>query len=129
MDDDNNLINIVGGVSKELDQWWLNARFNSIIVDTKWYYSLGAQARFYLNNPRNYIVAMGSFGSAPDVDIIDNQLYRGFSVTNSMVGAGAYHLINNTLTAGILGTWYNYEDYTDHYRNLYNVYFQLHVNF
>lgn len=129
MADKNNLVNVVAGLSKSLDSWWLNARFNSIILDSDYYYSLSAQGRFYLNNPRNYITGMFSVGSAPDVDIIDNQLYNGFSVTNSMVGAGVYHLISNTLTAGVLCTWYNYEDFTDHYRNLYNLYFQLHVNF
>lgn len=135
--DKQSMVNVIGGVSKEWNQWWLNGRINSIILNKKYYYSLLSQARFYLPHPKSYLTAMASFGSAPDVDIIDNQLYNAFSVTNSMVGLGGRFLINETFSAGILGTWYNYEDtnYNNYdekdgkYRDLYNLYFQLYVSF
>lgn len=134
--DHNNLYHIVGGIAKEWDPWWFNMRFNSFIINSKYYYNLSLQSRIYLGNPRNYVTAMGSFGSAPDVDVINNELYNGFSVTNTMVGIGVHHLIGERFSAGILGNWYNYEDNSSNlaekegkYRNLYTLYFQLNVRF
>lgn len=136
MDTDKNMFNVVAGIAKELDPCWLNMRFNSIVMDGSWYYSLLAQGRFYLQSPKTYIQAMASIGSAPDVDVIDNQLYNGFSVTNSMVGLGLNHLINDVFSVGVTGNWYNYKDVTykfeegdGKYRNMYNIYFQFHVRF
>jgi len=136
MADDNDMFNVIVGGAKEWNLWWLNSRFNSLILDGEWYYSLSTQARYHLGNPRSYLTVMGSIGSAPDADVIDNQLYDGFSVTNSMLGMGIYHLINDIFSVGVLGTWHNYEDkmykYEEgegQYRNLYNLYIQLHVSF
>ncbi|NDW18486.1 YaiO family outer membrane beta-barrel protein [Dysgonomonas sp. 216] len=134
MTDKNNLINIVGGIAKELDPWWLNVRFNSFLIKSNYYYSLLGQARFEAID-NGVIYAMGSFGSAPDVDVINYDLYRGFSVTNVMLGAGGRYMINDRVTAGILGTCHNYESTKDEnnngksYRSLYNIHFQLYVNF
>jgi len=134
--DDNNMFNVVVGIAKELEPVWLNLRFNSLMIEEQYYYSLLAQSRFYFGHPKSYITIMGSLGSAPDIDVIDYQLYDGLSVTNSMVGLGAYHMLNDKVSVGVLGNWYNYEDnsynFTEgkgKYRNLYNVYFQLHINF
>ncbi|WP_163320006.1 tetratricopeptide repeat protein [Dysgonomonas sp. 520] len=136
MADKKNMLNVKGIASKELGQWWLDAQFNNIILDGNWYYSLFTRARFHFLSPKSYLTAMCSFGSAPDVEIIDNQLYNAFSVTNSMVGFGAYHLINESFSIGLLGNWYNYKDSSykyeegkGNYRNLYSIYLQLHVNF
>lgn len=129
MADDKNMFNTVIGAAKQIDPWWLNARLNTLRLDSKWYYSVSAQARYYFLNPKSYLTAMASIGSAPDVDIIDNQLYNVLSVTNSMVGFGFQHLISDVFSAGILGNCYNYQDSDNHYQNLYNLYFQLHVRF
>lgn len=136
MQDDKNMFNLMGDVSKSWEPWWLNLRVNGIMLDSKLYYSVFTQARFNLHHPRNYITVMGSIGSAPDVDVIDNNLYNGFSVTNSMIGGGIYHLINEMFSVGVLGNWYNYEDveynFTEgegKYRNLYNIYLQLNARF
>lgn len=130
MRNDDNLFLVVAGVSKELEPWWFNAKFNSIIMNSKWYYSALAQARYYIVD-NGYINAMASLGSAPDVDIIDNQLYKAFSVTNAMVGLGGYYMLNDNLTIGVLGNTYNYKykDEEREYQNLFNIYFQLYVNF
>lgn len=134
-DDKTDIINTTASLSKEIIPWWLNARFSSVIVNSEWYYTVMAQARYTVID-NGYITAMASIGSAPDVDIIDNQLYNAFSVTNTMVGLGGNYMLNHAITVGILGTWYNYKDtsYTYEnanacYRNLYNIQLQLHINF
>lgn len=133
--DHKNLLSGIVGVAKQIDPWWLNAKFNSLIMDGKWYYSLFGQARYYLYNPRSYLTAMGSFGSAPDIEIIENELYNSFAVTNSMVGLGWSHLINDKVTGGVFGTWHTYQgNQTDEYgnsiySNLYNLYLQVNVGF
>lgn len=136
MENDENMYNAIAGISKEFNPCWLNLRFNSIVMDGSWYYSVLAQGRMYLQSPKTYIQAMASVGSAPDVDVIDNQLYNGFSVTNSMVGLGVNHLINEVFSVGLSGNWYNYKDLSYNfeekdgkYRNMYNLYFQFHVRF
>jgi len=135
-DNDDNMINLVAGIAKEFDPWWLNVRFNSVLIGGEYYYNVFGQARFNIITPKSYLSVMGSVGSAPDIDAIDNQLYDGFSVTNSMVGVGMHHMINERLSAGIIGNLYNYEDksynFTEgdgKYRNFHNIYIQLHARF
>lgn len=129
--DDNDMFNVVAGVAKDWEPWWLNARFSSIILDGDWYYNLMGQARYYVTD-NGYVTALASIGSAPDIGVVDNQLYSAFSVTNTMVGLGAYYMLNRALSVGLLGSWYNYEDVLNiesKYRNVYNVQFQLYVSF
>lgn len=124
-----NLFNVVAGLSKEWEACRINPRLNSVILDGKWYYSVSAQMRLYMGHPRTYITAMGSFGSAPDIDVIDYQLYQAFSVTNSMVGLGGHYMVSDKLSLALLGNWYNFKQEENLYRDFYNVYVQLHVNF
>lgn len=135
-ENDDNMLNLVAGIAKEFDPWWLNARFNSLLIGGEYYYNILAQARFNILTPKSYLSVMGSVGSAPDIDAIDNRLYDGFSVTNSMVGIGMHHMITERLSAGIIGNIYNYEDksynFTEgngKYRNFHNIYIQLHARF
>ena len=111
----------------------LNSRevsiFNNFMLNTKWLYSLSTNARYYLSSPKNFIVATASIGSSPDVDVINYQFFNGFSVLNTMVGAGFNHMIAKTLSAGVLGSWYNYKVTNTSYKNLYNLYFNLNVAF
>lgn len=142
--------NLVLGVTKELEPWRLNIRLNNYILSneqaivsldgtdierkhqTQWFFNLSTQIRYHLNSPKNYIMGMASVGTAPDVDLINYQLYEIFSSMNTMVGAGIGRMISKTVSAGIIGTWYNYptdlENY-DKFRNLYNVYLNIHVEF
>lgn len=133
---ESNLFNVVGGLAKTWEPWWLNVRFNGIISGGKFYTNFLANARFNLHTPRTYLTAMASVGSAPDINAIDNQLYSGLSMKNSMAGIGIHYMISEKFSAGVLSTLYNYKDelYTfeeedGKYRNLYNLYFQLHVRF
>lgn len=134
--DESNLFNIVAGLSKAWEPWWLNFRFNGVMAGGKFYTNFLANARFNLHTPRTYLTAMASIGSAPDIDAIDNQLYSGLSMRNSMAGIGIHYMISEKFSLGVLSTLYNYKDemYTfeegkGKYRNLYNLYFQLHVRF
>lgn len=144
------LSNLVVGVTKELDLWRLNFRFNNYILSseqiisyedgsftqgekqTQWFFNLSGQVRYHLSSPKSYVMGMAGVGTAPDVDLINNQLYDNFSGLNMMVGAGIGHMITKTVSAGVTGTWYNYptdlENYDD-YRNLYNIYLNINVAF
>lgn len=131
-----NMFNAAVGITKEFEPWILGGRFNSFILDGKYYYSASLQGRFQIPSVRSYILAMGSVGSAPDVDVVDNNLYGSFSATNSMVGLGFYYTLNEYLSLGLLGSLYNYKDKTynfaegsGEYRNLNNISMQLYVRF
>lgn len=91
------------------------------------------RAQYYMNNPRNYILVMGSIGNTPDVDLLDRQLYNSFDVFNAMIGTGVGRSITKNMTGSVMGTWYNFQtgEVSDkaQYRNLYNLYFQLNVLF
>ena len=139
--------NLVVGATKELELWRLNIRLNNYMLNyeyeimdmfgnvsatenrTEWLFNLSAQARYYMSSPKNYLMGMTSVGTAPDVDLINYQLYEGFSGVNTMVGAGIGHMLSKTVSAGILGTWYNYHLNTANLRNLYTVYLNLNVVF
>lgn len=124
-----NLMNLVIGATKEIDPWRLNLRVQNYILDQKYYYNVAGNVRYYLSSPKNYITAVGSVGSSPEVELIDYQLYNGFSVLNTMVGLGFSHLIYRSVTAGALGTWHNFQTTDVNYRNLYNLYMNLNVAF
>ncbi|TDG36602.1 YaiO family outer membrane beta-barrel protein [Pedobacter changchengzhani] len=127
------LSNFVLGVTKELENFRLNARYNQFLLDGKLLYNLSAQGRYFMEGPKNYLFVTGSIGSSPDVELIDNQFYNSFSAVNTMVGTGFGHIISKNVSAGILGTWYNFNSGTNlvnpKFRNLYNLYFQLNVSF
>ncbi|MCL2327660.1 MAG: tetratricopeptide repeat protein [Bacteroidetes bacterium] len=142
-----NLWNLVLGATKELDPWRFNVRLNNFLLDGKWLFNLSGNARYNFMSPRNYVVAMGSIGSSPNVDMINYQGYGGFHVLNTMVGAGVGRMLTKTISLGVLGTWDNYR--VEHtlvenefgelevpraqealkYRNLYTIYLNLNVVF
>jgi len=134
---DKNLWNLVVGATKEEGPWRLNVRFNNFLLNGKWLCNLSGTARYNFAPTRNYLVAMSSVGSSPDVDIIDYPLYNGFSVLNTMVGAGVGRMLSSTISASLLGTWHNYgiDALTNpgvenlSYRNLYTLYINLNVVF
>ena len=124
-----NLMNVVVGATKLIDPWRLNLRVNNYMLDGQWLYNVSTNIRYYLTSPKNYLIAMGSVGSSPDVDLINYQLHNGFSVTNSMVGAGFSHLLTSSVSTGILGTWNHYKSDQNTFRSLYNIYMNLNVSF
>ena len=132
-----NLANLNLGVSKSLDSWKLDAKLGNFLLDSEgevsYLYSLMGRAQYYMNNPRNYVLAVGSIGNTPDVDLLDRQFYNSFEVFNAMIGAGLGRSITKNMTGSVMGTWYNFKAgevfEKAQYRNLYNLYFQLNVFF
>lgn len=134
---DNSLLNLQLGITKELEDWRLSSKLGNFLFnadgESTYLYSLMGRAQYHLGNPRNYLMALGSIGNTPDIELLDRQLYNSFNVFNAMVGAGAGRSITKNLSGSIIGTWYNFQ--TDEslslakFRNLYNLYLQLNVSF
>jgi len=132
-----NMFNLNLGITKEIEDFRLSAKLSNFLLDSEgeriYLYSFGAKAQYFMNNPKNYILALGSVGNSPDIDLLNNQFYNSFNVFNAMVGAGIGRSITKNLGASVIGTWYNFQ--TDKqlevatYRNFYNLYFQLNVSF
>lgn len=123
------LVNINLGATKEWEDFRINTKFTNYSLDGKWLYNIAANTRYYLGSPKSYIHAMGSIGSSPDVDVLDQQLYKGFSVTNTTVGLGFNQLLTKSVSAGVTGSWNHYKASENAYKNLYNIYLSLNVSF
>lgn len=133
-----NLSNLKLACSKELDTWRLNVVFNNFLLNgstdngvkkNKWLYNLSGQARYYWNSAKNFLMGMAGVGTSPDVELINFQLYESFSQVNTTVGAGIGYLIFKNVSAGIIGTWYNYSVNENQYKNLYTVYLYGNITF
>lgn len=132
-----NLFNLNLGITKDIEDFRLSAKWSNFLLDSKgesiYLYSLGGKAQYFMNNPKNYLLAIGSIGNSPDIDLLDTQFYNSFNVFNAMVGAGLGRSITKNIGASVMGTWYNFQTesavVTANYRNLYNLYLQLNVSF
>ncbi|MBD1426572.1 tetratricopeptide repeat protein [Sphingobacterium arenae] len=132
-----NLANFNLEAVKDLGDWRLSVKWGNFFLDSEgevtYLYSLMGRAQYFMANPRNYILAFGSIGNTPDVDLLDRQLYNSFDVFNAMIGAGMGRSITKNVSGNVIGSWYNFQ--TDKsltsasFRNLYNLYFQLNVSF
>lgn len=118
-------------LNKELQSFSLNFKFDNFILEHDWLYNASLEARYYFSTPKDYIMAIGSVGTSPDVELINFQLYNGFSVLNSMVGLGFQHIVYKNIAVGVLGNWYNYRTNNEDrdYGNLYTLNFNLNVSF
>src|SRR5699024_4240547 len=105
-ENDHNLTNLLVGASRTLDNFQLAARFNNFLLDDQWLYNLSAQGRYYMDNPKNYLLGTAGIGSSPDVELLDKQFYTTFSVVNVMVGAGFGRVITKNISGSLMGTWY-----------------------
>ena len=131
------LFNLNVGLTKEIADFRLGAKWNNYLLDSEgeriYLYSVLAKAQYFMNNRKNYLIATGSIGSAPDADLLNNQLYNSFNVFNAMVGAGVGRSFSKNVSASMMGTWYNFQAAGtvngSNYKNLYNLYVQLHVSF
>ncbi|MBL1409055.1 tetratricopeptide repeat protein [Sphingobacterium faecale] len=132
-----NLFNLNLGMAKEIEDFRLSAKWSNFFLDSEgegiYLYSLGGRAQYFMHNPKNYLLAVGSIGNSPDIDLLNTQFYNSFNVFNVMVGAGLGRSITKNIGASVMGTWYNFQTdnsvITGNYRNLYNLYFQFHVAF
>ncbi|HLV93484.1 MAG TPA: tetratricopeptide repeat protein [Aequorivita sp.] len=132
---DSSMYNLLVGATKTMDNFSVNIKFNNFVMDGIYMYNLSVDNRYFLASPKNYIMAVGSIGTSPDVELMNYHLYDGFDIFNTMVGAGFGHMLYKNTSIGVLGTWYNYKTNSsqpqelDNYRNLYNIYVELHVAF
>lgn len=132
-----NLMNLNLGITKDIDDFRLAAKLSNFYLTdndkSHYLYSVGLKGQYFMGNPLNYLLAVGSVGNSPDIDLVNSQLYSGYNVMNAMVGAGIGRSITRNMNASLMGTWYNFQ--VDKpmefgtYRNLYNLYFQLNVSF
>lgn len=123
------MTNVVVGVTKVADPFRLNLKLNNFFLGQNWLYNLSFDGRYYMSSPKDYIMAVASIGTSPDVELIDYSLYNGFKTLNTTVGVGAGRMVYKNVAAGILGNWINYETANGNLRNLYNIYFTLNVSF
>ncbi|WP_034256347.1 YaiO family outer membrane beta-barrel protein [Arenibacter latericius] len=129
------MYNVVVGATKNINSYRLSAKFNNFLLHETYMFNLSFDHRYFLSSPNTYIMAVGSIGTSPEVELVDYQLYDGFDILNTMVGGGFGHMLYENISIGILGSWYNYKANTsptqnlENYNNLYNIYLQLHVAF
>lgn len=129
LDNKDQMSNLVFGVTKEADLFRVNLRFNNFFMGSEWMYNLALTGRYYLASPKNYITALAGIGSSPDAELIDYQLYNGFSVLNTTIGGGFGRMLYKNVSTSLMGTWYNYKSGDKEYKNLYNFYLTIHVVF
>lgn len=127
--DDGNMYNAVFGATKEWDRFRLNTRYHQFYLDGELLYNISLDARHYFSSHNGYIMAVASVGSAPDVDLINYQLYTAYAVPNSMIGAGFGHTIYRNISGSILGSMNNYRVSDQEYGNLLNLYMQVTILF
>lgn len=124
-----NMFNLVIGATKNIDDFRINARFNSFLLNTRYLYNLTLNGRYTIWSPKHYVTAMAGFGSSPDIELLDYQFYNGFVALNTMVGAGFTWILGKNVSLGVLGTWYNYKTNSNVYRNHHNIFLNLNVSF
>lgn len=132
-----NMFNLNLGITKEIDDFRLSTKLSNFLLDSEgervYLYSVSAKAQYFMNNPKNYLLVLGSVGNSPDIDLLNHQFYNSFNVFNAMVGGGIGRSITKNIGASVLGTWYNFKTEkvmeSGSYRNFYNLYFQLNVSF
>lgn len=130
LQNDSNLVTGVLGIERTFDRVWLNAK--GLLMkddDNKFYQTILAQARFYMKNERDYVVAMASAGTAPEDQRLDFQVNTFTSFVNTMVGAGYFHHINARTSFGVQGNWYNFKISPQAHLNQYNVFLTLRTKF
>lgn len=142
----NNLFSFGLGASKTWERLLLSGKLDAYMMSSHIYGNLSAQFKYYpLEDGRTNIAVVGSVGTAPEANMIDNALPGTFDKLNTMVGLGGTYMVNKRLSLGLMGTWHTFYSqlnnritldgggYTDNlttkYRNLFNIHFQLYVHF
>ncbi|MBF01220.1 MAG: hypothetical protein CMP77_14775 [Flavobacterium sp.] len=127
--DDRNFITGVLGAERTFDRLWVNAKV-MVMSDTEdLYNSFFAQARFYMQNEKDYVTAMTSIGTAPEDEKLEFQIDTFLTYVNTMVGAGYFHHLSHRTSFGVLGNWYNYRVNDNAYVNQYNLFLTIRTKF
>lgn len=129
LQDDRNFITGVLGAERTFDRLWVNAKV-MVMSDTEdLYNSFFAQARFYMQNEKDYVTAMTSIGTAPEDEKLEFQINTFLTYVNTMVGAGYFHHLSHRTSFGVLGNWYNYRVNDNAYVNQYNLFLTIRTKF
>ncbi|MBW3520073.1 tetratricopeptide repeat protein [Flavobacterium sp. NKUCC04_CG] len=145
---DEKLYNVVVSVSKEINDFRLSLKLNQFSLDKNWFYNLNFTGKYFIDTPKDYILFQTGIGSSTDVDVIDIQNLRTFSINNTQVGAGFGRLLTKNVSANIIGSWHNFKNQNETvvhenddnsndtdittpaiYKNFYTLYFNIHVAF
>lgn len=141
-----NLFTVGSGISKTINEVWLNGKLDLHLYESKIYYNAQVGAKYFpLNDSRTHIMTTASIGSAPETAVLDNALPGSFSHINTTVGLGGQYMLTPNISVGLMGTWNTYynqtntrtggsrESYVDNivtrYKNLYNIYAQVYISF
>ena len=134
------------GASKTWDRFLLSGKVDGFWMSSHMYANASAQLKYYpREDGRTNITVVGSVGTAPEANMIDNAMPGTFDKLNTMVGLGGTYMVNKRLSLGLMGTWHTFysqlntrtvldgggylDGITTKYRNLFNVHFQLYVHF
>ncbi|MCP1995907.1 tetratricopeptide repeat protein [Flavobacterium sp. HSC-61S13] len=145
---DETLYNVVVSVSKEINDFRLNLKLNQFSLEKNWFYNLSFNGKYFIDTPKDYILFQTGIGSSTDVDVIDLQNLRSFSINNTVLGAGFGRLLTKNVSANIIGSWHNFKNQKETvvresddnasttestlpsiYKNFYTLYFNIHVAF
>lgn len=129
LSDNTNFFTAIGGIEKTFDRLWLNARVFVMSDSNRLYNNILLQSRFFMNNERDYLVAMASAGNAPEDTRLDFQIDTFLSYVNTMVGAGYFHFFTHRTSMGVMGNWFNYQLGNDFYLNQYNLFIIVRTKF
>lgn len=116
------LLSGVGGISKEWNDVWVNARLFVMSDFAKFYQALTLQSRYYLNYRNDYFMVIGSIGTPPEDKTLDFQINTFLTYVTRMVGAGYQHKIRHRTTLGIQGNWFNFRIKENYNINQYNLF-------
>ncbi|MDO5608812.1 MAG: tetratricopeptide repeat protein [Capnocytophaga sp.] len=117
------------GIAKTYDSWWFNARLFGYSHSGDFYSGVLWQGRRYLNQRRDYLMAVASLGTAPYDDRLDFQNNALLDVVHSMVGAGVQHSLTQQLSLGIFGNYYSYKISKDRHMNQFQLTLMLMTKF
>lgn len=129
LQDDRNFYTGILGIERTFNKVWLNARVFLMSDSEDFYNSILAQGRFYLEDDKDYVIAMASVGTAPQDQRLDFQINTFTSYVNTMVGGGYFHYLSHLTSFGVMGNWYNFRVTPTSYINQYNLFLTVRTKF
>lgn len=140
-----NLFSAGLGVGKDLGDFYVDGKLEGFWLASKLYTNLRMRGKYFPFDDRHTTIqVIGSVGTAPEASLIDHAMPGTFDHLNSTVGLGGTYMLTRHVSLGVLGTWQTFyyqsrqrmgtqSDYVDSsifsYRNLYNIYGQIYINF
>lgn len=116
-------------IGKYWDNYSLNLRGYVIKDGSKWHQTYVMNARYYLNEQRDYLSLILGTGTSPD-DRSRNFDYSSFgSFISQSAGVGYQRSLGKLTTAGITGVWNRYKITDTKHMTQMDVYFSIYRNF